>query len=118
MVVRIALQDIQASKGLVHELIGLFGGPRISLKTNGEIQVEHASDRAILQVLDAVGRQLEGSGVSTTRLWVDERRYMLEGSERPKRLSEPGRTRRGTRLKLQNQTRQVAVRGQGRRADG
>jgi hypothetical protein len=47
MVVRIAVQDIEAAKDLVRELVGLLGAS-VSLKTDGEIQLEHASDRAIV----------------------------------------------------------------------
>jgi hypothetical protein len=85
MVVRIAVQDIEAAKDLVQELVGLFGGASVSLKTDGEIQLEHASDKAIVQVLDAVGRRLAESSVSTARVWVDKRSYMLEHSQ-PRRL--------------------------------
>lgn len=87
MVVRIAVQDIEAAKGLVQELIGLFDGACVSFKTDGEIQVEHASDKALVQVLDAVGRRIGESSVSTARVWVDERSYMLEHSRpRQRRL--------------------------------
>ena len=81
MVVRIVVQDVEAAKGLVQELVGLFGGACVSFKTDGEIQVEHASDKAIVQVLDAVGRRVGESGVSTARVWVDDRAYMLEHSQ-------------------------------------
>ena len=82
MVVRIAVHDVEAAKGLVQEFVGLFGGACVSFKTDGEIQVEHASDKTIVQVLDAVGRRLGKSSVSTARVWVDGHSYMLEDSQR------------------------------------
>jgi hypothetical protein len=85
MVVRIAVQDTEAAKGLVQEFVGLFGGACVSFKTDGEIQVEHGSDKALVQVLDAVGRRVGESSVSTARVWVNERSYMLEHSQ-PRRL--------------------------------
>jgi hypothetical protein len=85
MVVRIAVQDVEAAKGLVQEFVGLFGGPCVSFETDGEIQVEHASDKAIVQVLDAVGRRLGDSSVSTMRVWVDGHSYMLERAQ-PRQL--------------------------------
>jgi hypothetical protein len=89
MVVRIAVQDIEASKGLVQELVGVFGGPCVSFKTDGEILVEHAPDESIGQVLDCVERRLRQFEVSTASVWVDGRSYMFEHSQ-PRRLR-PGK---------------------------
>jgi hypothetical protein len=80
MAVRIELYDIDVAKDLLQEFFALFGSS-VSMKTVGEIEVKQASDRALLQILDAVVRHLGESRASTARLWVDERPYMLEPKE-------------------------------------
>lgn len=85
MVVRVAVPDIEAAKSLVQELVGLVGGACVTFTTEGEIQVEHAADESIGQVLDCVERRLRQFEVSTARVWVDGHSYMLEHSQ-PRRL--------------------------------
>ena len=78
MVIRVAVRGVEAAESLVQDFVGLFPDPCVSLNTGGEIQIDHASDKALLQVLDAVERHLEQSGASTAGVWIDDRPYMLE----------------------------------------
>ena len=83
MVIRVAVRDMGAAESLIQEFVRLFADPCVSLRAGGEIQIEHAPDKALLRVLDAVERHLEKSGVSTASVWVDDRPYMLERSVLP-----------------------------------
>ncbi len=76
MVIRVAAQDVESAKRLVVRLVGLFGGECVSLRADGEVQLQahEESNRALAQTLDAVEYWLEETGgIGSADVWVDER---------------------------------------------
>jgi hypothetical protein len=75
MVIRVAAQDVESAKRLVVRLVGLFGGECVSLRADGEVQLQpyEESNRALAQTLDAVEHWLEETGIGSADVWVDER---------------------------------------------
>jgi anti-anti-sigma factor len=89
MVIRAAAEDVESAKRLVVRLVGLFGGERVSLRADGEVQLQlhEESNRALAQTLDAVEHWLEETGIASADVWVDERPCRVD---RPRWLpSEP-----------------------------
>ncbi len=80
MVIRVAAQDVESAKGLVVRLVGLFGGECVSLRADGEVQLQphQESNRALAQTLDAVEHWLEETGTGSADVWVDERPYRVD----------------------------------------
>jgi hypothetical protein len=79
MVIRVAGQGAESAKQLVVALVGLFGGECVSLRADGEVQVQprEESNRALAQTLDAVDQWLEETSIGSADLVVDERPYKL-----------------------------------------
>lgn len=88
MLIRIATQDVESAKSLVSALVRLFGGEDVSLQPDGEIHVElngRSGQSAMADTFASVERWLEETGIGSTAVSVDGRRYRME---RPQRLSE------------------------------
>ena len=85
MVIRVAAQDVESAKRLVVRLVGLFGGECVSLRADGEVQLQpdEESNRALAQTLDAVEHWLKETRIGSADVWVDERPYRID---RPRSL--------------------------------
>jgi ABC-type transporter Mla MlaB component len=66
-------------------LVDLFGGECVSLRADGEVQLQphEESNRALAQTLDAVEPWLEKTRIGSADVWVDERPYRID---RPRSL--------------------------------
>ena len=81
MVIRVSTEDLESAKLLAAGLVGHFGGEAVSLQPPGEVHVDlngKSGQQAITQTLGAVERWLEETGIGSTDVWVDERRYWME----------------------------------------
>jgi len=85
MVIRVAVRDVESAKGLVVGLVDLFGGECVSLRADGEVQLQpdEESNRALAQTLDAVEHWLDETRIGSADVWVDERPYRID---RPRSL--------------------------------
>jgi hypothetical protein len=85
MVIRVAVRDVESAKRLVVGLAGLFGGECVSLRADGEVQLQphEESNRALAQTLDALEDWLEETRIASADFWVDERPYRVD---RPRSL--------------------------------
>lgn len=89
MIIRVATGDVERAKVLVAGLVSLFGGEGVSLRSDGEVQVDlngKSGQRAMADTFASVERWLGETGISSTDVWVDERPYRME---RPRSLFEP-----------------------------
>lgn len=80
MVIRVAGKDAESAKLLVDGLAGLFGGEGVSLGSDGHVQVElngHSGEQAMGRTLTSVERWLEETGIGSTDVWVDDRKYLM-----------------------------------------
>lgn len=89
MEVRVATRDAESAKLLVVDLGGIFGGERVSLQADGEVQLHLRGEinGALVRTLKAVERWLEQTQTASADVCVDERSYTVEHPER-----EHGRT--------------------------
>jgi hypothetical protein len=89
MVIRVAAQDVESAKRLVVGLVGLFGGECVSLRADGEVQLQpyEESNRALAQTLDAVEHWLEETRIGSADVWVDERPYRVDRPRWPYRVA-------------------------------
>jgi hypothetical protein len=89
--VRVGTKDVESAKLLIVDLVGLFGGERVSLQTDGTVQLQLRRDGngALVHTLEAVERWLEQTGTTSAELCVDDRSYTIE------RPTENGRTANG-----------------------
>ena len=80
MEVRVATNDLESAKLLVFDLVGLFGGEYVSLRADGEVQLELRGEinGALVQTLETVERWLEQTRTASVEVRVDERSYTLE----------------------------------------
>ena len=82
MDIRIAVPDARSGESLVHRLGSVFDVPSVSLdggRKEVRVQSERELDRAVIQVLDAVGGWLEHDGVVSADIRLGERSYTLAG---------------------------------------
>jgi hypothetical protein len=82
MVIRVAGKDVESAKLLVAGLVGLFGGESVSLGLDAEVQVQlngQSGKQAMSQTLASVERWLEEAGIGSTDVWVDDRKYRMDG---------------------------------------
>jgi hypothetical protein len=70
MAMRVVVQDAAAAAALAERLSVGFGADRVSLK---RVEVERASDRSVLRVLEAVEGWLDQAGVGFAELWLGKR---------------------------------------------
>jgi hypothetical protein len=80
MVIRVAANDVESAKLLLAGLVGLFGSEDVSLRSNGEVQVQlngRSGQHAMAQTFGSVERWLEETGIGSTDVWVDERQYRM-----------------------------------------
>ena len=81
--VRVATSDLESAKLLVVDLVGLFGGEHVSLRADGEVQVQlREVNGALVHTLKAVECWLEQTGIASAEVCVDERSYTIEHPER------------------------------------
>jgi hypothetical protein len=88
MVIRVAAKDVEGARLLVAGLAGLFGDEAVSLQPEGEVHLAlngRSGQQAVTQTLGVVERWLDKTGIDSTDVWVDERRYWME---RPRPLDE------------------------------
>lgn len=84
MVIRVAAQDSERAGWLVREFVRLFGGERVSLEADGEVEVQpEETNGAIGQALGAVQRWLEATHLESARVSVNGHSYKLERSPVP-----------------------------------
>jgi hypothetical protein len=90
MVIRVATKDVESAKLLVVDLIGLVGGECVSLRADGEVQLQLRGEAsgALVDTLEAVERWLEQTRTFSAEVWVDERSYTVE----QRQPSPPGST--------------------------
>lgn len=89
MVIRISTKGARSAKLLEAGLVGLLGGEDVSLRSDGDVHVDlngQSGQRAMADTFASVERWLEETGIRSTDVWVDERRYRME---RPGSLPEP-----------------------------
>jgi hypothetical protein len=82
MVIRVAGKNVESAKLLVAGLVGLFGGESVSVGSDAEVQVQlngKSGQQAMGQTLASVERWLEETGIGSTDVWVDDRKYRLDG---------------------------------------
>jgi hypothetical protein len=82
MVIRVAGKDVESARLLVAGLVGLFGGESVSLGSDAEVQVQlngRSGEQAMGQTLASVERWLEETGIGSTDVWVDDRKYRMDG---------------------------------------
>jgi hypothetical protein len=87
MIIRVATKDGESAKPLVAGLVRRFGGEGVSLQ-DGEVRVQlngHSGQRAMAETFASVERWLQETGIASTDVWVDGRRYRME---RPRSLFE------------------------------
>ena len=84
MEVRVATKDLESAKLLVVDLVGLFGGEYVSLRADGEVQLQLRGEinGALVQTLETVERWLEQTRTASAQLSVDARSYMVEHPHR------------------------------------
>ena len=87
MVIRVPVRDVESAKRLVVGLVDLFGGECVSLRADGEVQLQphEESNRALAQTLDALEDWLEETRIGSADVWVDERPYRID---RPRSLDQ------------------------------
>jgi hypothetical protein len=81
MIIRVATKDVESAQRLVAGLSGHFGGEHVSLRSEGDVQVQLNGDsgqRAMAETFSSVERWLEETGIASTDVWVDGRQYRLE----------------------------------------
>ena len=81
MVIRVGTRNVESAKLLVAGLVGLLGGEGVSLRSDGEVHVElnrQSGQRAMADTFASVERWLGETGIGSTDVWVDERRYRME----------------------------------------
>ena len=81
MIIRVATKDVESAQLLVASLIGHFGGEYVSLRSEGDVQVQlngASGHRAMAETFSSVERWLEKTGTDSTDVWVDGRQYRLE----------------------------------------
>jgi hypothetical protein len=81
--IRIAVPDATSGESLVQRLARVFDVPSVSLdggRKEVRVQSERELDRAVIQVLDAVGGWLEHDGVVSADMRLGERSYTLAGA--------------------------------------
>ena len=79
MVVRVATKDLESAKLLVADLVSFVGEERVSLKADGEVQLQIRGDAngALVRTLEAVERWLEQTGTASAEVCVDERSFTV-----------------------------------------
>jgi hypothetical protein len=80
MVMRVVVADGGNAAMLARRLAGDFGAERVRLwrdRPEVEVELTQNSDRALLRLLEAVERWLDGAAVASAELWVGERSYRL-----------------------------------------
>ena len=82
MEVRVATGDVERAKLLVVDLVGLFGGARVSLQPDGAVQLHLRGEvnGALAHTLQAVERWLEQTHTASAEVSVDERSYISRAS--------------------------------------
>ena len=81
--VRVATKDPESANFLVVHLAGLFGGGRVSLQADGEVQVQLPElNGQLVQTLKAVECWLEQSGTASAEVSVNGHSYTVEHPER------------------------------------
>ena len=89
--VRVATKDPQSAKLLVADLVDVFGGGRVSLQADGEVQVRLPElDGGLVQTLTAVEWWLEQSGIASAEVSVNDHSYTVEHPERAASSSSDG----------------------------
>jgi hypothetical protein len=81
MIIRVATKDVESAQLLVASLIGHFGGEYVSLRSEGDVQVQlngASGQRAMEETFSSVERWLEETRTDSTDVWVDGRQYRLE----------------------------------------
>ena len=91
MEVRVATKDVESAKLLTLDLLGLFGGERVSLQADGVVELRLGRDGngALVRTLEAVERWLEQTATASAEVCVDDRSYTIE------RPTENGRVANG-----------------------
>jgi hypothetical protein len=84
MEVRVATKDLESAKLLVVDLVGLLGGEYVSLRADGEVQLQLRGEAngALVHTLESVERWLEQTRTASVAVHVDERSYTLEHPQR------------------------------------
>ena len=84
MEVRVGTGDVESAKLLVIDLVGIFGGERVSLQADGEVQLNLRGEinGALVHTLKAVERWLEQTRTASAELCVGERSYTVEHPQR------------------------------------
>ena len=78
MEMRVVVQDAATAGALAERLSVGFGADRVSLKRlEVGVEVERASDRSVLHVLEAVDRWLDQAGVGFAEFWLGQRSYTV-----------------------------------------
>ena len=80
MEMRIVVPEAASASALAERLSIVVGAERISCldeRQEVDVRVDHGSDRAILNVLDAVGRWLEQASVGSAEMSLGDRSYRL-----------------------------------------
>lgn len=80
MQMRIVVADSASATALALRLAVVFGGECVALADDQrevDLDVDRGSDRAILRVLDAVERWLDGAAAASAELWLGEHSYRL-----------------------------------------
>ena len=78
MEMRVVVQDAATAGALAERLSVGFGADRVSLKLlEVGVEVERASDRSVLHVLEAVEGWLDQAGVGFAELWLGQRSYTV-----------------------------------------
>jgi hypothetical protein len=80
MEVRVATKDVESAKLLIVDMVGLFGGERVSLQAEGAVKLELGRDGngALVRTLEAVERWLEQTATASAQVCVDDRSYTIE----------------------------------------
>lgn len=89
--IRVAVPNASRSMGLVHRLVGMFGGSSVSIdRARHEVCVRSESEsRSVVQVIELVQSWLATDGDGPVTLWVGSRSHELRhpslapASERP-----------------------------------
>ena len=94
MEVRVATGDVDRAKLLVVDLVGLFGGARVSLQPDGTVQLHLRGEvnGALAHTLQAVERWLEQTHTASAEVAVDGRSYTVEHPERAQTRKPPSRS--------------------------
>jgi hypothetical protein len=84
MEVRVGTEDVESAKLLVIDLVGIFGGERVSLQADGEVQLHLRGEinGALVHTLKAVERWLEQTQTASADVCVDDRAYRVEHPDR------------------------------------